>query len=86
MTMTRKNYNAMVKVIASEVAVCANTTHNPMNPAPLLAVARVVVGFMNHAYDDNHRFDGAKFIHACGLQGLVVWDEGGTSKNAQLVD
>lgn len=68
---TRKHYEAVAKLLRYSTAGQRDK-------------AVIAMGLANLYYEDNKRFDGAKFITASGLADDLEWHEGFASKEARL--
>ena len=65
--MTRKDYVAIARVISDGALInCATEKEQHMNTATRAKIAYQLADVMGR---DNPRFDGARFLKACGIAG-----------------
>ena len=64
--MTRKDYQALADSVLNALRFGSVTLDEQQRAEQALSMA--MTGFMEHMQADNPRFDGDKFLKACGLQ------------------
>lgn len=84
MALSKRDHEMMATTISGNLPDLAiKESATVLDPKGLVAVTRMAIAYMNHAYATTRTFNGHKFIEWAGLDPWVEVYEGFASKEAR---